>query len=81
MTYTPFLSLLERAKKYDKVDKMLHKMMSEGLFVNHVVLGDLVNAAGSVGDWQRADRIWQMLIHEFKVKPNNISYTATCRKK
>ena len=35
--------------------------MQEKLSLNEVVLGSLVNAAGRNVDWQRADRLWQLL--------------------
>ena len=79
VTYTSFLTLLESCGCQERVNDLLQQIVQEDkLSLNEVVLGSLVNAAGSAFDWQRVDRLWGMLTTT-GVRPNVICYTALAK--
>ena len=47
LAYGPLLSLLEQSTKHDRVNQILHQIVQEeGLALNEVILGGLIEAAG-----------------------------------
>ena len=80
VTCTSFLALLESQGYQARVDELLQRIVDqERLSLNEVVLGCLVNAAGSAFDWQRVERLWDMFVSNFRVRPNVICYTALAK--
>ena len=72
-----FLSLLERCKLHAEVDELLDQISgSEDAAPNAVLLGNLINEAGMLCNWRRADCIWDMLVIKLAVEPTHISYVA-----
>ena len=77
ISYTSFLSLLERCKLHAEVDELLDQISrSEDASPNAVLLGNLINEAGMLLNWRRADFIWDKLVSYLAVEPNHICYVA-----
>lgn len=72
----PFLSLLEQDGQEKKVDEILQK--ARGV-ANEVLLGDLINVAGTRYDWKRVERLWVQFQTDLHVKPNELCYRARCK--
>ena len=72
----PFLSLLEQDGQEKKVDEFLQK--ARGV-ANEVLLGELVNVAGTRYDWKRVEDLWLQFQTDLHVKPNGLCYTARCK--
>ncbi|CAE7521049.1 unnamed protein product [Symbiodinium sp. CCMP2592] len=77
ISYGSYLSALESCGQHGEVDALLRDLFGSGDTSAHpVLLGDLVNLAGTSYDSRRADRIWKMLVNRFGAKPNCICYVA-----
>lgn len=74
-TWTPLLLVLEKCKQHDRVDTLLRQMWANNM-IDHVLLSGLIDSAGQIFLWSRADRIWHRFIHRYKVLPNAICYEA-----
>lgn len=72
----PFLSLLEQDGQEKKVDECLQK--ARGV-ANEVLLGELVNVAGTRYDWKRVEHLWIQFQTDLHVKPNELCYRARCK--
>ena len=77
ISYGSYLSALESCGQHGEVDALLSDLFDSGDTSPHpVLLGDLVNLAGTSHDSRRADQIWKMLVNRFGAKPNCICYVA-----
>ena len=72
----PFLSLLEQDGQTKKVDKLLQKGKR---FFDEVLLGELVNVAGTRYDWKRVEHLWVKFQTDLHVKPHELAYRARCK--
>ena len=79
ISYTAWLSLLERQGRHGDVDHLLHQLggySKTNIKLDEVVLGDLISCATRSRDAKRADKIWQILVGRYKVKPSFLAYTT-----
>ena len=72
----PFLSLLEQDGQEKKVDEFLQK--ARGV-ADEVLLGELVNVAGTRYDWKRVEHLWVQFQTDLHVKPHELAYGARCK--
>ena len=77
IAYANLLAMLERCGEHRRVDEIL-VYMAKTIQVSpgEVTLGNLVNEAGMLHNWSRADQLWDMITCHFAVKPNCICYSV-----
>eukprot|EP00415_Alexandrium_ostenfeldii_P001417 UN1417 len=69
--------MMETYQQCREVDSVIVGGASAGhAWVDHALLGALVNAAGERRDWQRAEDLWQKLVRDYGVKPTDIEHAA-----
>lgn len=76
VTYTARLFVYEVQRRHTDVDDMLAWCARRKRGLDSVVLGSLMEAAAASFAPQRADEIWNALVHKFQVKANFLAYTA-----
>ena len=77
LAYTSYLSVLEGCGLHVEVEELLDQISdSPDATPIEDPLGNLINVAGTKHNWNRADRIWEMLVYKFAVEPNHICYVA-----
>lgn len=80
ISHTLLLSVLEQAGQKEKVDRGLKELSgTDGLKVDEVVLGTLLDVAGRGHEWVRAEQLWVSLCTGFGVRPNVICYAARAK--
>ena len=77
MSQTSLLSVLEQAGEREKVDERLRHLAADGLKLNEVMLGTLLDVA--TRDWMRVESLWSTFCTNFGVQPNKICYTARAK--
>ena len=78
--YTNLLSMFEQCGQHSRVDDILDHLAQSGkVSPNEVLLGNLVNEAGMLHDWRRAEHLWDVLVQKFGVEPNCICYVALAK--
>lgn len=76
LEFGPFLALLEQDGQTKKVDELLQK---EPRFFDEVLLGELVNVAGTRYDWKRVEHLWVKSQTDRHFQPNELCYRARCK--
>ena len=78
VSYATILIVLEKQGRYVDVEDILDNVLpsSGELQPNEVVLGGLLSCAADVRDWERADRLWEMLVTRRGVQPHALAYDA-----
>ena len=80
VAYISLLPLLEQCGQHDEVNQRLTGMSKSGhMSPNEVLLGNLVDQAGMLQNWTRADQLWETLVHQFGVSANCICYVADAK--
>ena len=74
VTYAARMFLCEMQGRHTEVDDTLERCLGEGLQLNEVVLGTLIEATAARVDPQRADVLWHALLHH--VEPNFLAYAV-----
>uniref|UniRef100_A0A7S1WD82 Uncharacterized protein n=1 Tax=Alexandrium catenella TaxID=2925 RepID=A0A7S1WD82_ALECA len=73
---TAYARMLETYQHCKEVDSMIAAGASAGeAWIDHVLMGALVDAAGGRGHWQRAEDLWLRLVRDYRVKPTILQYT------
>merc|ERR1712216_904093 len=67
-----YIIVLESFGLYDRVDALLTKPTR----ADYVFLSGLMNIAAEHYDWQRADALWDRIVKQFGVKPNDIANSS-----
>jgi len=76
ISYASFALLLESHALSDRVDAMLSGPGMAAWTPDFVDLGALVNVAGELRNWRRADSLWRALVSEHSIVPHALAYCA-----
>ena len=77
VSYATMLLILEQQERVEEVDDILTiQLEKEDLEPNEVVLGGLLDCQAGRSNWQRADKLWDMLVQTMRVQPNSLAYNA-----
>jgi len=77
-----YARVLESHNLCDRVDKLIYSLREdpnawgqEG-FAHKAFLGSLLDINSKRQNWQRADRLWQLFVHEYGIEPDEMQYCS-----
>ena len=77
VSYATIVLILEQQERFDEVDDILTiQLAKEDLAPNEVVSGGLLACQADRQNWQRADKLWDMLVRTLRVQPHSLAYHA-----
>ena len=74
-TYSAWAILLEQSQQRDAVAALLQRVLDEGLQLDSVFFGGLLEKAAERKDWKRADELWDQAVR-FGIRSNILQHEA-----